>query len=389
MPKISLLSVKESPFIHLFGSGDNQALLNCCGVDHPVFRELLSIFKPVFDTYTVDRYTEQIRPRALTKEGKPKGKARVITPTIGLALVLTWYRTRGSAARTLSMIFGLTSTPLYKWLKFSRKVLLFVLHKHPNSIITSPTDEEVDAYVSAIERKYQTLGTKRVWGAADGLKVKLEHSTNWAIQSMYYNQWGLDTYINSCLVFAPDGRIRMATFNCPGTFHDSTMADYGMYERLEAIYERNCGSVVVDSAFRVRGAKYLVKSQQNDPDNFPTMAENYRAIILNQEATAVRQLSEWGMRMIQGQFPRMKDRLRLEELGDRKIIVHLVLLLYNYQCSKVGINQILNTFMSDTSGFESFEKLRESYGRRQIGYFAYQLQPNGDTNSSFPGLFSS
>ena len=58
---MELLSVKESPFIHLFGAGDDKALLNCRGVDHGVFRDLLSIFEPVFDRYTVDRYTEQIR----------------------------------------------------------------------------------------------------------------------------------------------------------------------------------------------------------------------------------------------------------------------------------------------------------------------------------------
>lgn len=378
------MAMKGSAFIHLFGSGDDQALLNCCGVDHKVFRRLLAIFQPVFDTYTVDRNTMKVRPRLFTKNGKPKGNKREITATIGLAVVLTWFRTRGSAARTLSMVFGLTSTPLYKWLKYSRKVLLYVLQNHPDAIIRPPSDEEVEAYVAAIGRKYEALGTKRVWGAADGLKVKLQHSNNWAIQSMYYNSWVCDTYINSVLVFAPDGRIRMTTYNCPGTWHDSTMAEYGVYEKMETIYERTGGVVVVDSAFKMKGSKYLIRSQQNDPDTITTsMAENAEAIVINRQATAVRQLSEWGMRMIQGQFPRMKDRLTLEELGDRKIILNLLLLLYNYQCSAVGINQILNTFMSNTSGFESFEELRQSYGERQIGYFSYETTPAEDANTEF------
>ena len=58
--------------------------------------------------------------------------------------------------------------------------------------------------------------------------------------------------------------------------------------------------------------------------------------------------------MIQGQFPRMKDNLQLEEFGERKVILQLMVLLYNYQASKVGINQILNTFMSKTEGFYSY-----------------------------------
>ena len=95
------------------------------------------------------------------------------------------------------------------------------------------------------------------------------------------------------------------------------MAEYSVYEKMETIYERTGGVVVVDSAFKMKGSKYLIRSQQNDPDTITTsMAENVEAIVIKRQATAVRQLSEWGMRMIQGQFPRMKDRLTLEELGD-------------------------------------------------------------------------
>ena len=59
--------------------------------------------------------------------------------------------------------------------------------------------------------------------------------------------------------------------------------------------------------------------------------------------------------MIQGQFPRLKDNFQLEEFGERKVILHLMVLLYNYQASKVGINQILNSFMSRTEGFYNYD----------------------------------
>ena len=79
-----------------------------------------------------------------------------------------------------------------------------------------------------------------------------------------------------------------------------------------------------------------------------------QAVRVNNEATSVRQLSEHGMQMIQGQFPRLKDNLQYEVFGERKIILYLMVLLYNFQTEKVGINQILNTFMSRTRGFESY-----------------------------------
>ena len=50
----------------------------------------------------------------------------------------------------------------------------------------------------------------------------------------------------------------------------------------------------------------------------------------------------------------MKDNMLLEDNGERKIILNLMVLLYNYQTSKVQINTILNTFISETKGFFSY-----------------------------------
>jgi len=59
----------------------------------------------------------------------------------------------------------------------------------------------------------------------------------------------------------------------------------------------------------------------------------------------VRQLSEWGMRGLQVSFPYLKDRLIYEEIGERKIILQLIVLLYNFRATTVGQNQISSTFM--------------------------------------------
>eukprot|EP00537_Pseudo-nitzschia_pungens_P002131 CAMPEP_0172360778 /NCGR_PEP_ID=MMETSP1060-20121228/4747_1 /TAXON_ID=37318 /ORGANISM="Pseudo-nitzschia pungens, Strain cf. cingulata" /LENGTH=60 /DNA_ID=CAMNT_0013082859 /DNA_START=1 /DNA_END=179 /DNA_ORIENTATION=+ len=59
------------------------------------------------------------------------------------------------------------------------------------------------------------------------------------------------------------------------------------------MYDQYGAKVVVDSAFNLTSKDYLIKSSQTDPDT----AEG---IVLNQAATSCRQLSEWGMRQIQG-----------------------------------------------------------------------------------------
>ena len=331
-------------------SGDEQALLNACGVDHKVFDELLQLFKPVYDAHTYDRQTGHIKKKRLSPQGVPRGVCRHLDATGCLGLVLMWYRTCGSCARSLALHFGLTSSPLYEWMKFGRRALLVALQHVPEAKVTAPTGDEIEGYIDAIGAKYPIMEEERVWGACDGLKIKLQTSTNYAKQNHNYNGYASGTYINAVYVFAPDGRIRICTINCPGSMHDSTMADYGVYKKMKAIHDSHKGKVLVDSAFSLKAAPYIIKSSQTEDPKLGT-----RGVLLNRQATSVRQFAEHGMRMIQGQFPRLKDPLQLEEFGERKVVISLMILLYNFQTSKVGINQILNTFMSNTKGFESYD----------------------------------
>ena len=91
-----------------------------------------------------------------------------------------------------------------------------------------------------------------------------------------------------------------------------------------------------------------MKSSQKDSIGEP------QGVTKNRASTSVRQLSEHGMRMLQGQNPRLKDRMQFEEFGERKVILNLMVLLYNFQTGQVGINHIKNSFMSNTKGFFSY-----------------------------------
>ena len=53
------------------------------------------------------------------------------------------------------------------------------------------------------------------------------------------------------------------------------------------------------------------------------------------------------MRALQSAFPRLKDTIRYEVDGgtERKIMLKLVVLLYNFRVEHVGLNQIRNTYV--------------------------------------------
>ena len=67
---------------------------------------------------------------------------------------------------------------------------------------------------------------------------------------------------------------------------------------------------------------------------------------MNAEATAMRQSAEWGMRSFQASFPRIKDRIVYEETGDMKLILQMLVLLFNHRANKVGISRIRNTYVT-------------------------------------------
>jgi hypothetical protein len=57
----------------------------------------------------------------------------------------------------------------------------------------------------------------------------------------------------------------------------------------------------------------------------------------------MRQSAEWGMRAFQSSMPRIKDRMKFEERGEREVTLMMMILLYNLRARMVGINQ-LNSF---------------------------------------------
>ena len=259
-----------------------------------------------------------------------------------MGLTLMWTRTRG-AEWILSCQFGITGTPISVWVRFGMRMLVHILKQLPDSYVRLPTAEKVQEYKDAITSKYSLL--QDCYCVADGLKIYLQQAGEFMVQNKFYNGWKCDHYVNNVFAFAPDGTIIAAVVNAPGCMHDSQIADFGyLYDKLQIIWEQSRGRCVMDSAFCKSRFEYIVKSSQELPLN-----ASIREHQINTQATSVRQSAEWGMRAFQGSFPRIKDRMIYEERGERKLILKFVVLLYNYRARKVGLNQILNTYMPELS----------------------------------------
>jgi len=241
------------------------------------------------------------------------------------------------------MLFGVSSSPLSLWLRFGRRVINKVLHNHPDARVRFPDDTTIQMWKDAIVAKYDAL--TNVYVAVDGLKLYLQQAGDDRIQNYFYNGWQCDHYVTNLFCFAPDGTIPACTLDCPGVCHDSEIAVIGgMYELLQRNYDRNGGMVVMDSAFHKSGYPYIIKSGQEI-----RFEQGAQEAILDKQATSARQFAEWGMRQLQGSFPRLKDRFTYEENGERKQMLRSIVYLYNFRVKKVGLNQITNVFMKELS----------------------------------------
>jgi hypothetical protein len=51
------------------------------------------------------------------------------------------------------------------------------------------------------------------------------------------------------------------------------------------------------------------------------------------------------MRVFQSSMPRIKDRMKFEERGERKVTLTVMILLYNLRARMVGINQLQSFYV--------------------------------------------
>ena len=70
-PRLSIRKCSQSPFECMFLKGRDQALTNCCGINHKVFHELLNHFQPVFNQHTINRDTGLINGLT-SNRGRPR-----------------------------------------------------------------------------------------------------------------------------------------------------------------------------------------------------------------------------------------------------------------------------------------------------------------------------
>ncbi len=258
--------------------------------------------------------------------------------------MLVWTQTRG-ALNILQLVFGLTYSNLSVYLQFGIWLIVETFRDDPPARVAILLREEIETYKVAFSKRHPLLNN--CWATMDGLKLYLQASRNVEIQERFYNGWTHDHYVTSVFRFCPDGTIPITYFNVPECVHDSQVVEFGkMYEKLEDVYCTTGRKCCVDLAFGSVKRNYLYKSCQDHlGSKAPTHWEGKLDLQKKRQATSARQTAEWGMLAMPTSFPRMKDRFVYKERGEWRIVLKMLVILYNMQARMVEINQIQNTYM--------------------------------------------
>jgi hypothetical protein len=269
-----------------------------------------------------------------------------MNPADCLGLVLAWSRTRGSLM-VLQLIFGMTMSPVAKYLQFACRILVKILKANDLAKIQIPPPEKLDEYRAVIAARHPALDM--VWGTMDGLKCRIEKAPDEIVQSRFFNGWKSEHYVSAVLAFVPDGTIVTGFFNIPGCCHDSTIADWReVYTELAVVHEETGLKFVIDSAFASGTYPFLIKSSQDNltaDEELSEIEDQLTNIAIKRAVTSMRQSAEWGMRAVQSSFPRLKDTMIFEKNGEGRNIFSCMLHLYNLRARLVGINQITSVYL--------------------------------------------
>ena len=102
-----------------------------------------------------------------------------------------------------------------------------------------------------------------------------------------------------------------------------------------------------------------------NPKTAKKLSRVLRPTLLAEAARLVslRQASEWGMRALQGSFPRLKMRLSADP-AKRKALLNVVVLVSNFRTVEVGLNQIATVFnphYENSINIEGYDRISRYY----------------------------
>ncbi len=197
------------------------------------------------------------------------------------------------------------------------------LKNHTLAKVRFPDADKMALFAQLIQAREPLVDD--VIGFLDGLSLASECSSELIKQNTIYNGYHSDTMVNNIFVYGPDGKEFLCTINFPGSWHDGSLTSNVFPYIRENI---GCYKICVDQGFPRSGDAAGILVGPISKKQARSLAPNLCCYLLkiSNVYTSLHQASEWGMRLLQGTFPRCNKRLPSNATKREKVIQSIVLI---------------------------------------------------------------
>jgi len=343
--RCAILSPSESPWQRLYYHGDSSSFLLMTGLTRRAFHILLNTLFP-------DNNLQPIWRR--------RGRPDLLDPATQLGLYLFFIGST-MGIKLLGMIFCVMPTRCSAVINKMLRLVVTKLQHHPLAKVKFPSEEKMVHFAQLIQEREPAVDD--VIGFMDGLALTSECTSDELEQNAMYNGYHSDTMVNNVFAYGPDGKVFLCAINFPGSWHDGSIT-----ANILPYIRNNIGNykMCVDQGFPRTGDANLILVGPISKKQAKKLAPNLRPYFLriSNIYISLRQASEWGMRALQGTFPRCKKRLP-GNAWKRKKVIQSIVLIHNLRTELVGLNQISTVFDPE---YERYINL-SSYDRIKRFYF--------------------
>ena len=344
--------------VRLRGRVRNRSFLRRAALPPPAHSPWMYVFRSQDDgafraTMSMDVRCFELLHAAVLVHLETRARNATLDSRGVLALTLHWLNSI-MRQKSLCQVFGVTPAACSRYLTQGLGALEYAADTMQECRIRWPTRARMDENAEKIIARVPGLSGFKVFGFVDGLNLRIENSSIESEQNVYYNGWLCGVYCSQVLVFDPEGLIIWVEYNCPGSWHDITVARK-LIDFMRDMEEPYC--LLGDAGF-ICGSELDTKilvpltKVSGAPRNLPRCPQLRRRVLaLSASVVKGRQAAEWGMRALQGMFSRLKSTLTVDK-DKRAQILKVSFAMYNFQTREGMVNQIRTTFAQDWAHWE-------------------------------------
>jgi hypothetical protein len=300
----------------------------------------------LFDNDEIVSHRRRGRPRSLGADGY-----------LGLLL---FYLGSTMQYKHLCLIFGLTPTVCRKAINWMLRRTVRLLADHPFAKVRFPDDVKMREFVNMV--KVREPLAEDVIGFMDGVSFQTECTSERVEQNALYCGYDCDTMVNNAYAFGIDGKVFFAAVNFPGSWADGSLTARFIHQ-----IKRRIGGfkICVNQGFPRGGDASGMFVGPVSKRQARRLHRNVRIYLLrvSNVHTLLRQASEWGMRGMQGTFPRCKKRLPGND-EMRRLVLDAILLVHNFRADYVGYSQIRTVFDPEyerVANLDGYDRIEHYY----------------------------